>query len=94
MKKLLALLAAVGAVVFFWRKKHQGDDTSTWDTASDTASSWGDTAQDKAEDVADKAEDVADTASDNAAGRRETPSSDAADDAIVVSLGRLRAQAL
>ena len=24
MKKLIALLAAVGAVVFFWRKKHAG----------------------------------------------------------------------
>ena len=70
MKKLLALLAAVGAVVFFWRKKHQGDDTSTWDTASDTASSWGDTTQDKAEDVADKAEDVADTAVRQGRGRR------------------------
>ena len=61
MKKLLALLAAVGAVVFFWRKKQGHDD---WDTASDTASSWGDTAQDKAEDVADKAEDVAGKAAD------------------------------
>ena len=61
MKKLLALLAAVGAVVFFWRKKQGHDD---WDTASDTASSWGDTAQDKAEDVADKTEDVAGKAAD------------------------------
>ncbi|MGH3143506.1 MAG: DLW-39 family protein, partial [Gaiellales bacterium] len=39
MKKLLALLAAIGAVVFFWRKKHADDDAC--DTASDTASSWG-----------------------------------------------------
>jgi hypothetical protein len=65
MKKLLALLAAVGAVVFFWRKKQGHDD---WDTASDTASSWGDTAKDTATDTADdvagKAEDVAGKAAD------------------------------
>ena len=44
MKKLIALLAAVGAVVFFWRKKHADEDA--WDTAGDTASSWGETASD------------------------------------------------
>ena len=62
MKKLLALLAAVGAVVFFWRKKHADDHT--WDTASDTASSWGETASDKVETAGDKAEDAADAAAD------------------------------
>ena len=61
MKKLLALLAAIGAVVFFWRKKH---DDEAWDTASDTASSWGETASDKLEDAGDKAEDAADAAAD------------------------------
>jgi hypothetical protein len=61
MKKLLALLAAVGAVVFFWRKKHADD---AWDTASDTASSWGDTASDTMETAGDKAEDAADAAAD------------------------------
>ena len=48
MKKLIALLAAIGAVVFFWRKKHADDDA--WDTASDTASSWGETASDTMDD--------------------------------------------
>ena len=62
MKKLLALLAAVGAVVFFWRKKHADDDA--WDTASDTASSWGDTASDTMGTAGDKAEDAADAAAD------------------------------
>ena len=64
MKKLIALLAAVGAVVFFWRKKHADDDA--WDTASDTASSWGETASDKVETAGDKAEDAPAT-------RRRTP---------------------
>jgi hypothetical protein len=62
MKKLLALLAAIGAVVFFWRKKHADDEA--WDTATDTASSWGETASDKLEDAGDKAEDAADAAAD------------------------------
>jgi len=62
MKKLIALLAAVGAVVFFWRKKHADDDA--WDTASDSASSWGATASDKVETAGDKAEDAADAAAD------------------------------
>ncbi len=63
MKKLLALLAAIGAVVFFWRKKHADDDA--WDTASDTASSWGETAADEMETAGDKAEDAADAAADS-----------------------------
>jgi hypothetical protein len=75
MKKLIALLAAIGAVVFFWRKKHADDDA--WDTASDTASSWGETASDKAGDVADAASDkVAD------AGDAASDATDAAADAV------------
>jgi hypothetical protein len=62
MKKLIALLAAVGAVVFFWRKKHSDEDA--WDTAGDTASSWGETASDTMETAGDKAEDAADAAAD------------------------------
>ena len=79
MKKLLALLAAVGAVVFFWRKKHADDDA--WDTASDTASSWGETASDKVETAGDKAEDAADAAAD------------AVEDATSVGAPRLLTQA-
>jgi hypothetical protein len=60
MKKLLALLAAIGAVVFFWRKKKTDQDA--WDTASDTASSWGETASDKAEEAADAASDAVEDA--------------------------------
>lgn len=61
MKKLLALLAAIGAVVFFWRKKQAEDDS--WDTAG-TTSSWGEAASDTLEDAGDKAEDAADAAAD------------------------------
>jgi hypothetical protein len=78
MKKLIALLAAVGAVVFFWRKKHADDDA--WDTASDTASSWGDTASDKADAAADKTADVADDAADKTADAADA-AADAVDDA-------------
>jgi hypothetical protein len=76
-KKLIALLAAIGAVVFFWRKKHQ-DDTSSWD--SDTASSWGDTASDAAKDAADTTEDAAKDAAD-AVGDTAHSAADAVDDA-------------
>ena len=78
MKKLIALLAAVGAVVFFWRKKHADDDA--WDTASDTASSWGETASDKVETAGDKAEDAADAAGDKAEDAADA-AADAVDDA-------------
>jgi hypothetical protein len=42
MKKLVALLAAVGAVVFFWRKKQHKEDSAAWSSGSGTGSSWGD----------------------------------------------------
>lgn len=77
MKKLLVMLAAVGAVVFFWRKKQGHDD---WDTASDTASSWGDTAADKAEEVADAASGAANDAADATSGAARD-AADAVDDA-------------
>ena len=56
------MLAAVGAVVFFWRKKSHKDDDLTWSSASDTASGWGDSAKDTASDVADKAESAVEDA--------------------------------
>jgi hypothetical protein len=42
MKKLFALLAAIGAVLFFWKKKHPHEEASAWGT--DTSSSWGESA--------------------------------------------------
>lgn len=60
MKKLLALLAAIGAVVFFWRKK-KGDEDA-WDTASDTASGWAEAGGEKAEEAADTAAEAVDDA--------------------------------
>jgi hypothetical protein len=62
MKKLIALLAAVGAVVFFWRKKQHAEEPSAWGSASDTASSWGESAKDKTSDAADAVADAVDDA--------------------------------
>ena len=62
MKKLIALLAAVGGVVFFWRKKQHADEPSAWGSASDTASSWGESAKAEASDAADAVSDAADDA--------------------------------
>lgn len=56
MKKLVGLLAAVGAVVtilFVWRKK-QGSWSATWSSAKDTAASWRKTAADRAGRSADQ----------------------------------------
>ena len=64
MKKLIALLAAIGAVVFFWRKKSHSDDSTSWSSASDTASSWGDSATTAATDAADAVETAVDDATD------------------------------
>ncbi len=64
MKKLIALLAAVGAVVFFWRKKQHADEPSAWGSSSDTASSWGESAKSEASDAKDAASDATDAASD------------------------------
>lgn len=61
MKKLIALLAAVGAVVFFWRKKHHEDEPSAWGSA-DTASSWGESAKSETSDAADAVSDAVDDA--------------------------------
>jgi len=60
MKKLITLLAAVGAVVFFWRKKHRQDDTA-WSTATEPASGAGaapDASSEPAGDAGDVTEDV------------------------------------
>ena len=62
MKKLIALLAAVGAVVFFWRKKQHADEPSAWGSGSDTASSWGDSAGSAGADKAEAASDAVDEA--------------------------------
>jgi hypothetical protein len=61
MKKLIALAAAIGAVVFFWKKKGQHEE-DTWSTASDTASGWGDSAASTASDAADAAESAVEDA--------------------------------
>jgi hypothetical protein len=50
MKKLIALLAAIGAALFFWRKKHKKEEPA-WGTA-DTSSSWGETSGTETGDTA------------------------------------------
>jgi hypothetical protein len=63
MKKLIALLAAIGAIVFFWRKKQKDDEVPAW--GSDTASSWSDSA---ASETKDSGEPVVEAASEAADG--------------------------
>ena len=58
MKKLVALLAAIGAVLFFWRKKHHEEEAPAW--GSDTASSWGESPSSKPSDTAEAASDAVD----------------------------------
>jgi hypothetical protein len=70
MKKLIALivavLAAIGAVVtvLFFRRKHHESSSPSWDSAKDTATSWGKAAADEAGTVADKVTSMADGAAD------------------------------
>lgn len=70
MKKLIGLLAAIGAataILFFWRR-NQKSWSSPWSCARGTASSWGTTVADEggktAEKVAAAADGAGDTASD------------------------------
>ena len=68
MKKLIGLLAAIGAaatILFFWRK-NQKSWSSTWSCGRDTASSWGTTVADEGGKAADKVAAAADGASDAA----------------------------
>jgi hypothetical protein len=68
MRKLIALLVAVGAVaavVFFWRRD-QESWKSTWCSAKDSTSSWGKTAAREAEKSVDSVSSVADRAADAA----------------------------
>lgn len=59
MKKLIALLAAAGAVVFFWRKKqHDGD--SMWDPDRESSGSWEDAAGEPSGETAGTTPDVTD----------------------------------
>jgi hypothetical protein len=64
MRKLIALLLAVGAVaaiVFFWRRDQQSWN-STWCSAKHSTSSWGKAAAHEAEKAADSVSSAADTA--------------------------------
>ena len=64
MKVLIALLAgiaAVAAAVFFW-SKNRGAADSSWDDASDTASSWAKNADDKVGEATDQVAAMADEA--------------------------------
>lgn len=80
MKRLITLLAAVGAVaagVFFWRR-NQESEGSMWDQAEDSASSWTETAGEKASEAAEKVKATADKAT-SAASDAADQVTDAAD---------------
>jgi hypothetical protein len=58
---LLALLGAVAAAFFFWRK-NQRSASSLWGQARDSTSSWTDTVAGKAGEAADAVADMGDKA--------------------------------